>query len=194
MSALTAAPLAGRRWRAPRSGLLVTLCLAFLAALVVAVVAGPWLAPADPAHQDLLATATGPGAGHPLGTDELGRDILSRVLVGARTAVLGPLVVALGTMVFGTALGLLAGYRGGAVETVVLRACELMYALPGVLVAIVVVGVLGGGLTMAILVLVVLSTPWDVRLVHSVVLQQRQLPYVEAARTLGLSARRVMGV
>src|SRR3954451_13612453 len=112
MSAVTAAPLAGRRLRAPRSGLLVALCLTFLAVLLVVVVAGPSLAPADPAHQDLLATASGPGPGHLLGTDELGRDILSRVLAGARTAVLGPLVVALGTMVLGTALGLLAGYRG----------------------------------------------------------------------------------
>jgi ABC-type dipeptide/oligopeptide/nickel transport system permease subunit len=194
MSSLAQAAALGRRSRVLRSGVVVAACLAFLVALLVVVVAGPWLAPDDPSHQDLLHTASGPVAGHLLGTDQLGRDILSRVLVGARTAVVGPLLVSLGAMVVGTALGLLAGYRGGVAEMVVLRTCELLYALPGVLVAIVVVGVLGGGLTMAVAVLVVLSSPWDARLVHSVVIQQRHLPYVEAARTLGLRSWRVMAV
>jgi ABC-type dipeptide/oligopeptide/nickel transport system permease subunit len=97
-------------------------------------------------------------------------------------------------MLVGTVLGLLAGYKGGRTETVILRVCELLYAMPGVLVAIVVVGILGGGLQVAVALLIVLFSPWDARLVHSVVIQQRNLPYVEAARTLGLPSRRVMVV
>jgi ABC-type dipeptide/oligopeptide/nickel transport system permease subunit len=193
----TAVPAAGLGRLLPRirrGKPLLILCCLFLAVLFVVVVAGQWLEPQDPAHQDLLATSQAPGAHHLLGTDALGRDILSRVFAGARSAVLGPLVIAAGAMVVGTVFGLLAGYRGGWTETLILRVCEFLYAMPGALVAIVVVGILGGGLPVAIGVLVVLFAPWDARLVHSVVIQQRNLPYVEAARTLGLPAWRVMGV
>jgi ABC-type dipeptide/oligopeptide/nickel transport system permease subunit len=191
MSAAAPAAL-GRRVRVARSTPLLTLCFVFLGVLLVMVVAGELIAPQDPAHQDLLAASSGPSPEHWLGTDQLGRDILSRVIVGARSAVLGPLLIAVGAMVLGTILGLLAGYHGGRTESVILRACELLYAMPGVLVAIVVVGIAGGGLQIAVALLIVLFSPWDARLVHSVVIQQRSLPYVEAAQTLGLPGRRVM--
>jgi peptide/nickel transport system permease protein len=193
MSAVAPAVL-GRRFRVPRSAPLLVLCFLFLGVLLVMVVAGELVAPQDPAHQDLLATSAGPSSAHWLGTDQLGRDIFSRVIVGARSAVLGPLLIAVGAMMVGTVLGLLAGYKGGRTETVILRVCELLYAMPGVLVAIVVVGILGGGLQVAVGLLIVLFSPWDARLVHSVVIQQRNLPYVEAAQTLGLSSWRVMVV
>jgi peptide/nickel transport system permease protein len=193
MSAVAPAVLE-RKVRVRRSTPTLTLCFGFLAVLLVMGVAGEWLAPIDPLEQDLLATSSGPTPTHIFGTDQLGRDIFSRVLVGARSAVLGPLVIAAGAMVLGTILGLVAGYRGGKTEAIILRACELLYALPGVLVAIVVVGIAGGGMEIAIALLVVLFSPWDARLVHSVVIQQRSLPYVEAARTLGLPGWRVMGV
>jgi peptide/nickel transport system permease protein len=193
MSAVAPAVL-GRKFRVPRSAPLLMLCFVFLGVLLVMVVAGELVAPQDPAHQDLLATSAGPSSAHWFGTDQLGRDIFSRVIVGARSAVVGPLLIAVGAMLVGTVLGLLAGYKGGRTETVVLRVCELLYAMPGVLVAIVVVGILGGGLQVAVGLLIVLFSPWDARLVHSVVIQQRNLPYVEAARTLGLPSRRVMVV
>ena len=193
-AAAPATRLVRRVPRIRRSKPMLTFCFLFLAALLVVVVAGQWLAPQDPSHQDLLATSQGPMPGHLLGTDQLGRDILSRVLAGAQSAVLGPLLIAIGAMLVGTALGLLAGYRGGRTETIILRACEFLFAMPGVLVAIVVVGILGGGLQVAVAVLVVLFAPWDARLVHSVVIQQRNLPYVEAARTVGLPTWRVMAV
>jgi len=172
--------------------------LALLAVMVGGALLAGQLAPAGPYAQELTRKlkppvwVAGGGAENPLGTDQLGRDILSRVLAGAQSAVLGPLLIALGAMVVGTILGLVAGYRGGLTETIILRACELLFALPGVLVAIVVVGIAGGGMEVAIALLVVLFSPWDARLVHSVVIQQRSLPYVEAARTLGLPAWRVM--
>ena len=191
MTAVAPAVL-GRKARVRRSTPTLALCFLFLAVLLVMVVAGQWLAPIDPLEQDLLATSSGPTAAHLFGTDQLGRDILSRVLAGAQSAVLGPLLISVGAMVLGTVLGLVAGYRGGLTETIILRACELLYALPGVLVAIVVIGIAGGGMEVAIALLVVLFSPWDARLVHSVVIQQRSLPYVEAARTLGLPGWRVM--
>jgi peptide/nickel transport system permease protein len=95
-------------------------------------------------------------------------------------------------MLIGNAIGLVAGYRGGFADTVVMRTVDLMYALPALLVAIVVGGVLGGGYWVAIAILIVLFSPYDARLVRGATLEQRGLPYVEAARALGLPPRRIM--
>lgn len=161
-------------------------------AVVIAALAGRSVSPADPDAQDLFAGLTGPGPGHMLGTDQLGRDIASRTIVGARTAVLGPVVVALGAMAIGNLLGLVAGFFGGWIDSLIMRWTDLVYALPGLLVAIVVVGVLGGGYWLAVALLVVLFSPVDTRIVRGATLEQRRLPYVEAARTLGLPSRRIL--
>jgi peptide/nickel transport system permease protein len=167
-------------------------CLAFLAAVVAMAAFGPILAPMDPNAQRLLAALTGPSRANLLGTDELGRDVLSRTIVGARTAVIGPAVIALGSMIIGSALGLFAGYMGGWLDAVVMRWADIMLALPVLLVAIVVVGILGGGYALAVMVLTAFYTPQAIRVVRAATLEQRVLPYVEAARTLGLSKARIM--
>jgi peptide/nickel transport system permease protein len=167
-------------------------CLAFLAAVVAMAAFGPILAPTDPNAQRLLAALTGPSRANLLGTDELGRDVLSRTIVGARTAVIGPAVIALGSMIIGSALGLFAGYMGGWLDAVVMRWADIMLALPVLLVAIVVVGILGGGYALAVMVLTAFYTPQAIRVVRAATLEQRVLPYVEAARTLGLSKARIM--
>lgn len=172
----------------------ISVTLAALVVLVVAVaaVAGRAVAPSDPDAQNLLLGLTPPGPGHMFGTDELGRDIAARTIAGARTAALGPLLVALGSMAIGNLLGLLAGYLGGWIDSVIMRWVDLVYALPGLLVAIVVVGVVGGGYWLAVALLAVLFSPVDTRIVRAAALEQRALPYVEAARTLGLRTRRIM--
>ncbi|MBA3798125.1 MAG: ABC transporter permease [Geodermatophilaceae bacterium] len=152
---------------------------------------GELIAPQSPDAQDLALGVTPPSGDHLLGTDELGRDVFSRVIVGARTAVIGPVLIALGGTFIGVLLGLMAGYAGGWLDTITLRWADLMFALPGHLVAIVVVGVLGGGYAMAIVVLIVLSSPYDTRLMRAATLEQRPRPYVEAARLLGLPGRRI---
>ncbi|MFD9942835.1 ABC transporter permease [Nonomuraea sp. NPDC059023] len=159
---------------------------------LVAAVAGTWLAPYDPGAQDLALGAAGPSAAHWLGTDDLGRDVLSRLLAGAGSALLWPVVVAVCTMLLSTSLGLLAGYRRGWVDAVMMRAVDLAIALPGMLVLIVVVGVLGGGYGWAVLAMAVLFTPGDIRVIRSLTLAQRELAYAEAARTLGLRPARIM--
>ncbi|MEV4250786.1 ABC transporter permease [Streptosporangium canum] len=165
---------------------------AILALLVLAAVAGPWLAPHDPGGQDIALGPTGPGAGHWLGTDDLGRDVFSRLLAGAATALWGPAVVAVGTTALGTVLGLVAGYHKGWTDAVLMRVTDLMIALPGLLVLIVLVGIVGGGYGWSVAAMVVLYTPFDTRVIRSLVLAQRELAYVEAARTLGLSSRTIM--
>jgi peptide/nickel transport system permease protein len=182
-----AAPRA-RRGFSPAVGL----AFVVLAAVVFCAAFGPWIAPHDPNEQDLLFSLTGPSRDHLLGTDDLGRDIASRTIVGARTAVVGPLLIAFGAMLIGSVLGLLAGYLGGLSDSSISRWVDLVYAMPALLVAIVVVGVLGGGYFLAVGLLVVLFSPIDTRIVRGATLDQRSRPYVEAARMLGLSNRRIM--
>jgi peptide/nickel transport system permease protein len=182
----------GARRRRPRLSPRIAVAILVLGAVVFLALFGYLVAPVDPHAQDLDAGLVGPSGRFWLGTDDLGRDIFSRTLVGARTALVGPILIALGAMAIGNGFGLLAGYRGGWVDTIVMRAVDLMYALPALLVAIVVGGVLGGGYWVAIAILIVLFSPYDARLVRGATLEQRSLPYVEAARTLGLSPRRIM--
>ena len=167
-------------------GPLTWLCLVFIGLMVILAVVAPWIVPYDPAQQNLIASGQGPSTAHWLGTDSLGRDIFSRVIYGTRTALVGPVLVAIGAGILGTAFGLLAGYRGGRIDGLTMRSIDLVYAIPPLLVAIVVVGIFGGGYWLAVLVLIVLSAPADVRVVRSAVLAQRELPYVAAARTVGL--------
>ncbi len=159
---------------------------------VVAAIAGTRLAPHSATAQDLATGLSGPSSRHWLGTDDLGRDVFSRTIAGARSAMLGPLLIAAGAMLIGNLLGLLAGYRGGWIDTLVSRYADLVYALPALLVAIVTVGVIGGGYFVAVALLVVLFSPVDTRLIRSVTLGQRSQPYVEAARVSGVPSRRIM--
>ncbi|HWO70905.1 MAG TPA: ABC transporter permease [Actinomycetota bacterium] len=170
----------------------VRVAFVVVGAVAVCAAVGPWIAPYPPNEQHLLIGDAPPSARFLAGTDLLGRDVLSRTIVGARTALVGPAVVAVGAFAIATVLGLLAGYLGGAVDTLVMRWVDFMFALPGPLIAIVVVGVTGGGFWTAVLVLVILFTAPDTRIVRSAVLEQRPRPYVEAARTLGVSPLRIM--
>lgn len=163
-----------------------------LAMLVFVAAFAPFIAPYDPVKVNIPDQLLPPSFDHLLGTDDLGRDVFSRTIVGARTAVVGPILIALGAMIIGNALGLLAGYKGGLIDSVIMRWVDLMWALPGLLVAIVVVGVLGGGYYLSVALLILLTAPYDTRIVRGATLEQRALPYVEAARTLGLSSRRIM--
>ncbi|GJF25381.1 ABC transporter permease [Streptomyces sp. HO565] len=173
------------------ASVLNAVCAAIAAILLAAAAAGQWVFP-DWDRQDLLSTGAMPGAGHPLGTDELGRDILQMLVAGARSTLAGAALVALGSMLIGNVLGLAAGYLGGLTDAVTRRLADLLLALPALLVTIVVAGIGGGGYALAVGVLVVLTSPGDIRLVRSAVLEQRHRAYVEAARSLGLRPATVM--
>lgn len=173
--------------RVPGSVIVSVLILAAVAVLVIFPVAPHAL------DQDILLGTTPAGTpGHPLGTDSLGRDVLALTLAGARSALVGPIVVALGSMLLGIVLGSLAGYRGGWIDAVVSRYVDLTLAMPALLLAIVVAGVVGGGYWITVLVLIVLFSPSDIRIVRGAVLQHAHRPYIESTRVLGLPAWRVM--
>jgi peptide/nickel transport system permease protein len=163
-----------------------------VAAVVVMAIGGQLLAPKDAYAPHLLSALRSPSSDYLLGTDGLGRDVLSRVIVGARTGVAGPALVAIAAMLVGSLVGLTSGYRGGWLDTLIMRVVDIVYSLPGVLVAVVVVGVLGGGYLLSCAVLTLTFAPSDIRIVRGLTLEQRALPYVEAARSLGVSRNRIM--
>ncbi|HXT90697.1 MAG TPA: ABC transporter permease [Trebonia sp.] len=178
--------------RGGRTSWLIVACLVIVAAVVVMVIFGSLIAPQNPNAQNPVNALAKPGGAHWLGTDSLGRDVFSRLIAGARTAFMGPLVIAGASLVFGNLLGLWAGYKGGRVDAVIMRWVDLMWSVPGLLVIVVVSGTLGGGYWLAVGLLVILTIPFDTRVVRGATLEQAPRPYVEAARTLGVPGWRIM--
>lgn len=182
----------GRTRRRRRLPVTIALAFAVLAAAVLAVVFGGVLYP-DAMRQDILSGLLPAGTpGHLLGTDELGRDVWAMTVAGAASALIGPVCVAIGSMVLGIVLGTLAGYERGWLDIVISRWTDLLLALPVLLAAIVVSGVFGGGYWVTVVLLILLFSPSDIRIVRAGVLEQSSRPYIEAARMLSLSRWRVM--
>src|SRR5437879_5622516 len=155
-------------------------------------VAGPWLTPFDPARQELALRLTGPSWIHPLGLDELGRDVLSRLLAGARISFLVALVVVGVSALVGTALRAVAGYFGGLLDDVINRIMDVLLAFPGLLLAIALVAVLGPSLGNVLFALTLIGWVGYARLVRSQVLRVREYEYVRAARPLGATAPHIL--
>ncbi|UCH26399.1 MAG: ABC transporter permease [Trueperaceae bacterium] len=165
--------------------------------LVVTVVAvfAPLIVPQDPNRQDLFARLQPPNAEHLLGTDNFGRDQLSRLIYGARISLTVGVVAVLIAAALGSLLGLVAGYFGGLVDNLLMRLIDVLMAFPTLLLAIVFLAMLGervGGLLNIMIAVGIASTPHFARLVRGQVLSIKQLDYVEAARALGGSAGRLM--
>jgi peptide/nickel transport system permease protein len=165
---------------------------AVVLALVVAALVGPVLMPFDPAYQDMPLRLAGPTWAHPFGLDELGRDILARVLAGARISFVVAVVVVGVSAVVGTMLGAVAGYFGGVVDDVISRLIDILLAFPGLLLAIGLVAVLGPSLGHVLLALTVIGWVGYARLVRGQVLRARELEFVQAAKALGAPTTRVL--
>lgn len=178
----------------PRKRPPVLIAASALILLIVLVFAifGDQIAPQDPAAQNLMVGLQQPSFEHLLGTDTAGRDIFSRVIVGAQRAVIGPLIIATLCALIASVVGLTAGYRGGWVDSALMRGADLLYAFPSLVVVIVLIGVIGGSHMAAVLVLVILSWPGGARVVRGATLEQRTLPYVDAAKALGLGTGRIL--
>src|SRR4051794_24412314 len=161
--------------------------VALLAALV-----GPAITPFDPASQQLALRLAGPSASHPFGLDELGRDILARVLAGARISFLVGLTVVSVSASVGTVLGAVAGYFGGVVDDLISRVIDILMAFPGLLLAIALVAVLGPSLGNVLFALTIIGWVGYARLVRGQVLRAREFEYVQAARALGAGTTRIL--
>lgn len=169
-----------------RVGLVIVL-VAVLAALV-----GPALSPYNPAAQELARRLEPPTLSHPFGLDELGRDILARLLAGARISLLVGMAVVSVSSVVGMLVGSIAGYFGGWVDDVISRVVDVLMAFPGILLAIALVAVLGPSLTNVVLALSVIGWVGYARLVRGQALRTRELDFVQAARALGAGSPRVV--
>jgi peptide/nickel transport system permease protein len=180
------------QWEVFKSNKLAYIGLYILVIMAVISVIGPYIAPRDPYEFDLSKARLPPSLEHPLGADELGRDILSRILVGARyTFGLSVLSVIAGASI-GTFLGLISGYRGGLWDTVIQRVNDILLAFPTILLAIALVAFLGQGVHSLVIAIAVSSMPVYVRLVRASVLQVVTEDYVVAAKMLGLSEWSIM--
>lgn len=165
---------------------------AIVIGMALAATAGPWLAPLDPSLQELPMRLAGPSGAHPFGLDELGRDILARVLAGARISFFVALVVVGVSSVVGTLLGAIAGYFGGAIDDVISRTTDTLLAFPGILLAIALVAVLGPSLGNVLFALTIIGWVGYARLVRGQVLRARELEYVRAAQALGATTPRIL--
>ena len=187
---MTTPTMAAKVLRAPRvrrGNISFNLSLAVLAVMTLAAVFAPLIAPYDPDAVDFAAIYSGPTPAHWLGTDALGRDTLSRMIFGARTALLGPLLVVVSSTIVGILLGLLAGWRGGWIDSVLGRIFDVIFAFPALLIAIMAVALFGKGLVAPVIAMSIAYAPFVARLTRTLVASERSRPYVAAYRVQGFS-------
>jgi glutathione transport system permease protein len=174
-------------WRRFRRKRLALAAGGIIAVVILAALLAPLVAPYDPTIPDYASVLAGPSLEHPAGTDVFGRDILSRIIWGARVSLsVGFVSVFLGGLV-GVALGLASGFFGGWTDSLAMRFCDVLLAFPGILLAIAVVAVLGPGISNVIYAIAVFSMPVFARLTRGSTLALKQAVYVQAARSIGVS-------
>lgn len=182
-------------WQRLRRDRVAMACAVVLLLLGLAAVFAPWVAPADPFKTSVLQRLQHVGsAGHWLGTDELGRDLLSRLIYGGRLSlVMGIVPVAL-AFVVGTTIGVVAGFLGGKVNMAVMRTLDVFYAFPSVLLAVAISGAMGPGLSNSLIALTIVFIPQIARVAESVTTQVARLDYIDAARMSGAGALTIIRV
>ncbi len=190
--------LDGRGATGRRAGVRLWLSAGWLGVLALAALLAPWIAPHDPLAQDLMLGRLPPfwvaGAepGYVLGTDSLGRDVLSRMLFGARVALVVALVAGIATCLIGSALGLVAGFYRGWADRVIGRLVDIWMAFPPVLFSILLIAVLGTGLTSVIIAIILIDWTRFCRVVRAETLNQAQMDYIASARIAGFSRLRTL--
>jgi peptide/nickel transport system permease protein len=185
--------LVGDAWRRFRRNRLALIGLFIVALIVTSAALAPWLAPQDPAKQSLFEKRARPGGKYLLGADEFGRDILSRVIYGARVALVVGLVSVGIALSLGVVLGSIAGFLGGWVDGAIMRAVEVLLAFPYLLLAIAVVSALGPSAINTTIAVGIWGTPPVTRIVRGAVLALTETEYVRAARALGASGPALIG-
>jgi peptide/nickel transport system permease protein len=180
------------RWRLARDRATL-LAGGVLALIVLSALLAPWLAPYDPSAGSIRLRLAPVGApGHVLGTDEQGRDMLSRLLWGGRMTLVAGLTPVLVAFVLGAGLGVAAGYVGGITNTLIMRTMDVFYAFPSVLLAIAISGALGPGLANTLISLSIVFVPRVVRVAESATVQVKSLEYIAAARASGAGVRAIV--
>jgi len=164
----------------------------FIGLLIVVAIIGPYIAPYDPFKPNYDALLEGPSASHLAGTDEYGRDIFSRLIVGAKISLMVSFSAVFLGLILGTILGLISGYFGGWVDKIIMRSCDVLFSFPDLLLAIAIVALLGPGINNVIIAVMIFSVPSFARLVRGATLNAKENVYVEAAQSMGASHVRVL--
>jgi peptide/nickel transport system permease protein len=182
-------------WRRFRRDRVAMIAASVVLLLLLLALFGPFIVPADPYQSSMLNRLKPIGTpNYPLGSDELGRDMLSRLVLGTRLSLFLGITPVLAAFVIGSSLGLLAGYAGGTVNTVIMRTIDVFYAFPSVLLAIALSGALGAGIFNSLLSLTIVFIPPIARVAESVTTQVRTRDFVEAARASGADAFTIVRV
>jgi peptide/nickel transport system permease protein len=188
MSTVAVSSAIRRRGRtAARSDKVAIACLAVIGIAVFVAIFGPAIAPHDPNESNLNNAYLGPGPGHLLGYDGQGRDLFSRLLVGARTAILGPAAVVAVALLAGGMLAIVAAWRGGWLDSTISVAVDILFAFPAILLAVLAAAVFGAGLTAAALAIAVAYMPYVARVLRSAAVRERAREYIAASEVQGLS-------
>ncbi len=166
--------------------------LIIISIFILVAIFAPLIAPYDPLAQDLEGKFAGPSLAHPFGQDELGRDILSRVIYGARISLTAGLAAVIISTAVGTIVALFAGYFGGYTDSILMRIMDVLLAFPSILLAIVIVSILGPSLVNAMLAVGIVFIPQMARVVRSAVISVKERDYIEAERALGASNTRII--
>ncbi|WP_131104577.1 ABC transporter permease [Ornithinimicrobium sufpigmenti] len=198
--ASSVAPIAGKRpgalgdfLRRVRSNRSAVIALGVLLALTLLAIVAPWITPHDPTQQDLTKVLLPPGSeGHLLGTDQLGRDILSRLLTGTSTSMFAVVIALAVALAIGLPAGFVSGYFGGPVDTVIMRLNDAGMSFPPLLLAIALVGILGPNLVNAMIAVGLLLAPRFIRLMRGVVMGLKEETFIEASRSIGTPTYRII--
>ena len=162
------------------------------AAVVVVGLLAPWLCPYDPYAQDLSQALQPPSASHLAGTDRYGRDLLSRIIMGAQSSIFSTLLLVAIIAVVGSAIGIVSGWKTGKLDVVLMRTSDVFLAFPGLVFALAIAGVLGGGIMNAVLALAAISWPKYARIARGLTLSQKNEPYLSAARLAGCTTPQLL--
>ncbi len=166
----------------------------FIVFILLMAIIGPSITPYDPNAYDYNAILAGPSAKHIWGTDEFGRDVFSRILAGTQLSLGTALTASVIGTAFGVLFGLIAGFFGGIVDSFIMRVCDVMFAFPGILLAIAIVAIIGPGITNIMIGVAVFTVPSFARIIRGAVLEVRGELYVEVAQSIGCSSARTMFV
>lgn len=174
-----------------RSPLAVIGILIVLVSIIIALTS-QWITPYDPIGIDLKNKLVEPSAQHVFGTDDMGRDVLSRVLAGTKVSLLSAFIIISISMIFGTIVGMIAGYSGGWVDDILMRLTDIFLAFPAFILAMAISATLGASLQNALIAISTVWWPWYARLVRGQVLSIRKLEYVQAAESVGVKPARII--
>jgi peptide/nickel transport system permease protein len=183
---------AARVWAELRRNRLAGIGVVFLAVIVLLAIFAPFVTEYEPQQQNLLARLNSPTSAHWLGTDDKGRDVLTRMVYGARVSLFVGIVGTAGGVLAGALLGMLSGYFGGWIDQLVMRLMDIMLAFPGILLAMLIIAVLGPSMWNLIFAIAIWGTPALARIVRGTVLSLREQEFIEAAHAIGASSYRVM--